>query len=264
MRKKPFALSAKNFYIDEQILDYCTNPLFAKHRKFLNDHKYNVGHTNVSYRNVINWEEHDLLPENIREKEGWRKFSLVEVIWLEIIIRLRKFGLGLDKIATTKEWVLQFNNKTQTYDEFEFYIYKALESRLDPYVAVISTGDADMALLPEIANGMNNIGHQDIILISITAIIYGLGLATPEKLDLFNLTEEHRELLSEIHSGENEEVTVKIKSGQMKEMESRSKKLLVTELKKQMREGNFGEIIEKYENGVLQSGQIRKRKRFKK
>jgi DNA-binding transcriptional MerR regulator len=56
----------------------------------------------VSYRVLSHWEDLNLLECERSNETGWRKFNLIEVLWLRIIQSLRNMGLPLSKIAQIK------------------------------------------------------------------------------------------------------------------------------------------------------------------
>lgn len=56
----------------------------------------------VSYRVLSHWEDLNLLECERSNETGWRKFNLIEVLWLRIIQSLRNMGLPLSKIAQVK------------------------------------------------------------------------------------------------------------------------------------------------------------------
>ena len=63
-------------------------------RNRLRERKYTTKDVGISYRVMSHWESNKLIPEGVVQ-EGWRDFSLVEMVWLKIIVHLRKFGFSL-------------------------------------------------------------------------------------------------------------------------------------------------------------------------
>lgn len=57
----------------------------------------------ISYRTLHHWDSVGLI-ECGREssKSGWRKFNLVEALWLHVIIKFRDMGVSLEKIGEAK------------------------------------------------------------------------------------------------------------------------------------------------------------------
>jgi len=267
MRDKSLILADKSEFIDQYIESYCSNSQLKVIREKLNERNYNVNETDITYRMIGHWDVNNLLPVSLRENSGWRKFTFVEMVWLRIIKHLREFGLSLDKIAFVKECVMQVNEKTGTYDTFEYYIFESWRGTLDPYLIVAHTGYAEIATLSEMKSVANMIGQHDVILISLDTIIAELGFQTNEKQDIFNLTNEQRELLSEVQSSGDKEIKIKVNKGKMLEMESTSSMtaLMAGEIRKQMKDqGLYGNISIPFEEGIPQLVKVTKRKRFKK
>lgn len=268
MRRKSIILSDKNYEHENGcVTSYCSNPRFKEVRQSVNERKYSVGETDMTYRMINHWDQHNLLPESLRKNSGWRKFTLVELVWLKIIKHLREFGLPLNKIAQVKECILEWNEKNNTYDSFEYYIVESWKSTSDLYLMIANNGDAEIATLPEMKSVANMIGQHDVLLISLTTVIEEVGQKTQEKQDLFNLTDELKALLEEINSGGDKEIKLKIKAKKIAEIESTSKiaALLAGEIRKQMKDEKlYGEITIKFEEGVAQLIEKKKRKRFEK
>ncbi len=89
--------------------------------------RYTVSNTNQSYRTINNWDENKILFENTERGNGWRKFSIVEIVWIEIIKELRKFGLSLSsiKILRDKNFIIK---KDDSFDPIllAFYIARVM------------------------------------------------------------------------------------------------------------------------------------------
>jgi DNA-binding transcriptional MerR regulator len=266
--KKPnILLSAKNDLTMEDIEYYFSNPDIQKIRKLVNERNFNVNDTDITYRMIGHWDQHDLLPIGLRENSGWRKFTFIEMVWLRIIQHLREFGLSLDKIVYVKECIMEFNEKTNTYDSFEYFVIQSWKSSSNPCLMVAYNGHAEIATLKDLSNMANLIGQNDMILISLSTIVEEVGFKTMEKSELFDLKDEHKELLSEIQSDSDKEIKIKVNKGKMVEMESTSNMtaLMAGEIRKQIKDqGLYGNISIPFEEGIPQLVRVTKRKRFKK
>ncbi len=53
----------------------------------LNEKKYAIKDTDASYRSINHWSSLGLL-DDVREdnNKGWRKFSIIDIVWLRILI----------------------------------------------------------------------------------------------------------------------------------------------------------------------------------
>lgn len=80
----------------------------------------------ISYRTLHHWDSMGLI-ECGREssKSGWRKFNLVEVLWLHVIIKFRDMGVSLEKIGEAKTIFFEkIGNFTLKF--VEYYLVGAL------------------------------------------------------------------------------------------------------------------------------------------
>src|SRR5438105_2733144 len=68
--------------------------------------RYTVKDTSQSYRSINHWSEMGLVGGMRFKDSGWRKFSFVELAWIEIISELRSFGLPIQSIQNLKEDLL--------------------------------------------------------------------------------------------------------------------------------------------------------------
>ncbi|MBR2273661.1 MAG: MerR family transcriptional regulator [Alphaproteobacteria bacterium] len=65
--------------------------------------KYTVKDTDKSFRTINHWESVGLLDnERQDEKEKWRKFSQIDIVYLHLLSKLREFDLSLAKLKNAK------------------------------------------------------------------------------------------------------------------------------------------------------------------
>ncbi len=265
-RDRSIILANKDEYLDDDIHDYCIDVKYQKLRDLVNERRYDVSETDITYRMIGNWDQNGLLPPGVRQGLGWRKFTFIEMVWLRIIRHLRDFGLSLEKIELTRECILQLNEENNTYDSFEYYIVNTWKNSLDPYVIVVADGHADIATLPEIKSLGGLIGHRDMLLISLASVIEEMNEEVEEKSGIFTLTKKYKELLLEINSKDNTEVSVKIRNGEMFEINSTSTILDPKHARDMQRKikqaGLYASVTEQIEKGQQKSIKITKHKRL--
>jgi len=253
-----FELSLANYYSDKN----------KEVHKLFSERKYTVGDTDIAYRLINHWDESGLLPEGARDGNGWRKFTLIEMVWLRAIIRLRNFGFPLDKIAKVRDCVVLWNKKTENYPVLEYYVSLALASNADPYIIVLEDGSADIATTREIELSKEFWKKPlDVLYISLKSVVSEMGfkVAPSEGLDL--LSPEEKELLNEIHVNNNGEVKVNVDStGQIAEIESTNvmSALPAHEIHHKIKnERMYGKVVTQYEDGKSRSVKVTKKRRFK-
>lgn len=108
----------------------------------------------VSYRTLHHWDSMGLI-ECGREssKSGWRKFNLVEVLWLNVIIKFRDLGISLEKIKDAKtlffEKIPGINLKY-----VEYYLVGALYFKQPAFFVMTSDHESEFLSYEELTNAM--------------------------------------------------------------------------------------------------------------
>ena len=69
---------------------------------YLKEKKFKQRNSEISYRILNHWEKLGLIDNDRPQGKGWRKFSVIDIVWMEIIKELRNFGYSNDKILTVK------------------------------------------------------------------------------------------------------------------------------------------------------------------
>lgn len=124
----------------------------SKVRKLIKEKKVSISSTSQSYRIINHWEEKNLLLKQKGRKTGWRKFSLIDILWIGIIADLRKIGFPLDKIYTVKKSLFETKDSAKESTlYFELFIGRMLIK--DNVLLVITPeGKADLCLDIEYIN----------------------------------------------------------------------------------------------------------------
>jgi hypothetical protein len=252
---------------DTAYAEYFSSPDFGKLRKTLNKRQFRTGDKDISYRVLSHWDASGVLPDGVEKEEGWRRFSLIELIWLEVVKRLRNFGVPLERIAEARAQIMDWNEKKQGYPFFELYVAFAWASDKDPYVALLSDGTAYVATMDEInATQLLFYANSDVLLISLKSVLISKGHKVPAAREVFALSENELEVIDALHRN-NKRVNVSLKENKVSEIETvegYSEVPILSELHKGLSEkGVFADLITHHSDGDLQSAEIRRRRRFK-
>ncbi|MGA1976351.1 MAG: hypothetical protein ABSG89_00690 [Bacteroidales bacterium] len=97
------AKRAKGDYIDTLTL-----------KERIKERRFTVKDIGVAYRWIDHWYSKGLLLGSYKEGK-WRKFNLIEYVWLKMIIKMRQFNIGLDIVKSVKD-MLDFDF---TFDDFK-------------------------------------------------------------------------------------------------------------------------------------------------
>ena len=92
----------RNEAFDSGFYQYFKNQNKNKISQILNDKERNLKFDTVSYRELNSWEKAGLLTVQ-REGREWRRFSIIDAIWVKLIKELREFGVTWKQLKVTKE-----------------------------------------------------------------------------------------------------------------------------------------------------------------
>ncbi|OHA79358.1 MAG: hypothetical protein A2747_02865 [Candidatus Yonathbacteria bacterium RIFCSPHIGHO2_01_FULL_44_41] len=269
MKKKEIsgAFVEKNENRINDFKEYCSSPEYEVFWENMRSKKFTVSDTEVNYRMIHHWATNNLLPDGVIEGGGWRKFTLVELVWIKAIVRMREAGLSLDKIKSAKESLLKLDKKSGSYLLFEFYIAKALSTSDDPYIIIISNGEVHLAAPSEVQFLKILKSHYDVTLISLAAILEDLGHKVVGMHFLDYLNAEEQETLSELRSEENKKVSVRLNKGKIFEIESTKvfqNPQSYLDVQKEIKNNRmYGKVVFQAEDGETKSLEVTKKKRFK-
>ena len=79
----------------EEFIDTKSLDKLGELYELINKPKLLVSDTGVSYRLINHWDEKGMIRFSRASKEGDRKFSFVDFIWIKVVNELRALGLGL-------------------------------------------------------------------------------------------------------------------------------------------------------------------------
>lgn len=176
-----------------------------------------------SYRTLHHWESQGLI-ECLREtKKGWRKFNLLECVWLHVISELREFGLSLDKIAAVKPLFFENYSDDIPIPLMEYYIGAALGWYEPVYLVVFKEGGSVPLNYDQLQTAHRDYQLTHCIQLNINEILKrtGTSLYVPPKYPVeLDLPLEMLHLLLLIQMKEFKTVTVHQKNGSIARIEA--------------------------------------------
>lgn len=129
-----------------------------KFRQKINEAKYTIKDEQISSRVLNHWHKLNILKDNRIDKKGWRKFSISEMIWIRIVIELRKFDYPLSKIKSVKESLDKANRKDEEQSScimLDFYIASTIATNKPIKLLAFSNGEGIIANQNEIDLSLN-------------------------------------------------------------------------------------------------------------
>ncbi|MDX1836044.1 hypothetical protein DIZ81_13320 [Legionella taurinensis] len=180
---------------------------------FLIEKKFNIKNVESTYRIINHWSKLGLFDDSRTDNKGWRKFSIVDMVWLRVLMELRTFGLSLEKMKKGYEII---KNKIAI---FEFGIASCMMKRginliifKDGHIE-ITTRNA--VALSESARYFNETSYIVISLNRCLELVFPNRKYTAE-LDAIELSKKEIFLLEKLRLGQYDQIVLKMTNGDMK------------------------------------------------
>lgn len=91
----------------------------------------------ISCRVINHWEALGLIECERNNDSGWRKFNLIEYVWLHVVQKLREIGLALAKIAEIKAFYFEKDAETDEITHVDYYLTAARIFRQPVFFVVL-------------------------------------------------------------------------------------------------------------------------------
>src|SRR6202008_2270092 len=105
---------------------------------------FTIKDSKLTYRALNHYKKTKMIDENKLKQESWRKFSGIELIWIDIIIQLRELGISLEKILLIKKHLFidgylgSIDRAQFISNSFEHEIALAVLNKYDLYLLIFS------------------------------------------------------------------------------------------------------------------------------
>jgi len=268
-----------SFALDCQIL--LSDDYFKAAREAINTPKYTVKDIEFTYRIINSWASAGLLPERREDGSGeWRRLSVVDSVWIQLLQTMREFGFSLAKAKKAYSCLMQ-DKKGRDLKKIDAAILACLRKPPFPvFVVILEDGQAEVCDLHSIDECDHAFGYQNILRINVNAILKRLfkNLDQPVAPSIRMTKEEatryfdcQGNLADDDESGvlgalRNENVTaVKVKKSgdRIKEIETTTFEQKDPKVFEILNGMDYGEFTVRVENGKPVHAQIRKNKRVK-
>ena len=213
-------LNSRNFLMDNDWFDeqFIGNFLYENYKvkKFLNEPRYNLSDETISSRILNYWHNAGILEDNRTKKLGWRKFSFSEAVWINVILKLRGFGMDFKKITRVKEYLKAYSseeNESQ-FPQLDFYITHCMSSKLPIKLLVFDTGEVLLGRQNAIDIALQfNLIKDDYISVDIAKLINSRFKGKEIQTDYldYSLTNIEKEVQKSIYVDDVKSLTLTIK-----------------------------------------------------
>ncbi len=150
---------------------YFKNLSENKISQILNSTERKITFESITYRQLNSWEQQNLLNGN-REGREWRRFSVMDALWVKIIDELRSFGMSWEQIKGAKE-SLAFESKKcgVAMPLLEFYTAFAIGNKMPALLLTFKDGISVPCSLTQYTAAKENVGVNNHIQISLNDLL---------------------------------------------------------------------------------------------
>ncbi|MEM8484004.1 MAG: MerR family transcriptional regulator [Bacteroidota bacterium] len=211
---------------DRTAIDYVTTDKGKNASAFLNESRFTVKEAEVTSRVANYWESQGLINVERDGEKGWRKFSIIDLVWLKTVTKLRNFGWSIDKLKEVQTSLFEgpafIDKNKRRISFFEIYIAMALTLRKPVYLLVFQDGIAEPVYYEQYSATLRFFELKDYTVLHINPILQSI-FPNSDLTPLFEQTVEvddnEFEVLFALRTGNYESITVRSKNGQPKTLE---------------------------------------------
>ena len=224
-----------------------------KQKEFLdqiNTKQFTVQVLDISRRLVSHWQEEQLI--EFYHGEGWRKFSITEVLWIDIIATLRAFGMSNGHIREVKTQL--FKSGQPKMKVLEKAIFDVLIHQTPIYLAIDRQRNLQVLNDLEYINLLKEKEGVHLITLSMNKIVgdnFNQLFSTPKFNAMLGLSKQEQVLMEMVRNKQYTSLTIKKKNGALDRIEGTERMDTEKRIFELLRGGKFQDIVLKQENGKI-------------
>jgi len=237
-----------------------------KTTKTLNEKRYSAS-KHANSRLLNHWEKELLLDDNRENNKGWRVYSAIEVIWINIIIEIRKFNFSLDKIVALKKSLELHSDeiKISKMPLLEMYVRYVLSNVKPFYLIVREGGQGSVGFRNEVElhKELGFVGNHICINLNdiMKRVFPNANLELEFKVD-WKLNEAEEDLIRLIRSGEFKEIEIKTREGNINTIDALELIKEQSRFREIANNYDFQDITSKYREGRLVAIERKVKKKY--
>ena len=231
-------------------------PSFKNNLERRREKSFSIKGADISYRVLNHWCDKGIIEDSRDDNKkdtSWRRFSVFDRLWIEVIIELRHYGVSLDIIKKIREKMSRLiieNNYSLT--NFEHAVYRCeLVSKSQTHLVVFKDGYSEITseLDMEVASILGNWdSYIDINLNNIWSKFSDKFLS--DKAKSFVLADDELKLLAALRLENNSEITAQMDEYGKIKMLKKKRLLKVGEIEDYVSSNmKFGESVQKFKDG---------------
>ena len=79
---------------------FSDSPNLVAFREAINKKTNTVNDSGATYRLINHWADGGLIEDSrLDSKKGWRRLSFLDLVWIQVLVELRKYGVAIGFVA---------------------------------------------------------------------------------------------------------------------------------------------------------------------
>ena len=255
-------------WFKKSFTDFIVNPKYSYLIDKILERRYTNAEIGETYRTINSWDSAGLLLLNEDRDSKWRRFNLVDFVWILIIRELRNIGFSIDKILNVMQNLFYDFPQTDDNLKLEYVLFFISEALMNNDISLIVRADGICTFVldiqyfgerPAIDPFENDSSYIVINFNKILAKALNKPKIPTKNMQMVALTKELSTILSGIYAQEDvKEVVVQMKDGNVKrvhkKMHSRISPLEpIAEIREILKNNNNQDITIHQQDGKIVS-----------
>lgn len=187
------------------------------------EQRFTVKDSGASHRLINHWSEMGIIDDSSRENgQGWRKLSVVDLIWVHILMELRRFGMPLENLKLAYKSTFYSPTKRKTrWPVLEVAILRCLQ-RNPIYLIVFEDGWCEYLFSNDYYLNMQTgvLSEKAYLVVNLNKCVKEVfpKLNAPEHEISLDLSENELSVIEKLRHGDLAELHIKLKDGDIKSL----------------------------------------------
>jgi hypothetical protein len=229
---------------------------YQAHWLFFNEKKLRIPDQIISYRVINYWEMTGIIKSGERQGAEWRKYSVMDTLWISIVKLLLGFGLKAKDIVSIRKHLLISVYEQSEYGLLEFYSLLAVFSKRPVEILIFPDFTAEIGGYYEISeykDDAKSMIHLSLNLNSILQKVLPQNDLTPLYDKTLILDEKEAKILLTIKENKYKEIRLIFLNGEAKTIEATETISGKRNVAEQINKGGYARIEVVQENGKVVS-----------
>ena len=185
--------------------------------------RFTVKDSGATHRLINHWSEAGIIDDTSRTNEqGWRKLSIVDLIWIHVLMKLRRFGMSLDSLSLAYQSTFYSHAKSdKKWPMFEFSILRCLH-RNPLFIIVFEDGWCEYMYKHDYELNMQTgfLNEKAYLMVNLNQCVSAVfpKLNKPEHMGLVELSQIELGVIEKIRQGDLNELHLRFKDGQVESL----------------------------------------------